>query len=84
MMRGYGYIADPKPSQLMTDRKTWMEQFNELIDFHYQVASQTTDEDIAKLRLSGWCPFVFGGFLPQYYSSWEIIHQKKLDSLIRK
>ena len=61
----YGYIADPKPSQLMTDRKTWMEQFNELIDFHYQVASQTTGEDIAKMRLSGWCPFVFGGFLPQ-------------------
>ena len=35
------------------------------MDFHFQVAAQTTDLDIAKLRLSGWTPFVFGGFLPQ-------------------
>ena len=61
----YGYIADPKPSQLASDRKAWKQKFDDLMDFHFQVAAQTTDLDIAKLRLSGWTPFVFGGFLPQ-------------------
>ena len=61
----YGYVADPAPMRLAVDRAEWLEKFNSLVDFHYQVAAQTMDTDIGKVRLSGWCPFVFGGFLPQ-------------------
>ena len=61
----YGYIADPTPKTLAGDRAEWLEKFNKLIDFHYQVVSQASGDDIAATRLSAWCPFVFGGFLPQ-------------------
>ena len=61
----YGYIADPTPSTLAGSRAEWLKKFNELIDFHYQIVSQGSGEDIATTRLSAWCPFVFGGFLPQ-------------------
>ena len=61
----YGYVADPTPEKLAGDRAAWLEKFNNLIDFHYQVGSQTSGNDIATTRLSAWCPFVFGGFLPQ-------------------
>ena len=61
----YGYVAEPTPEKLAGDRAAWLVQFNNLIDFHYQVASQASNVDIATTRLSAWCPFVFGGFLPQ-------------------
>ena len=61
----YGYIADPTPSTLAGDRAEWLEKFNALIDFHYLIVSQGSGDDIATTRLSAWCPFVFGGFLPQ-------------------
>ena len=61
----YGYIGDPTPTTLAGDRKEWLRKFNELIDFHYLVVSQGSGDDIATTRLSAWCPFVFGGFLPQ-------------------
>lgn len=61
----YGYIADPTPKTLAGDRAEWLTKFNNLIDFHYQVVSQASGDDIATTRLSAWCPFVFGGFLPQ-------------------
>lgn len=61
----YGYIADPKPDTLTYERKEWLKRFNTMNDFHYIVASQTTDVDLAKVRMGGWTPFVFGGFLPQ-------------------
>ena len=61
----YGYIADPTPEKLAGDRAAWLVQFNNLVDFHYQVISRGSGEDIGTVRVSSWCPFVFGGFLPQ-------------------
>tara|TARA_R100001377_G_scaffold42051_1_gene23716 strand:+ start:477 stop:1529 length:1053 start_codon:yes stop_codon:yes gene_type:complete len=61
----YGYVADPTPNKLAGDRAEWLEKFNNLVDFHYLVVSQASGDDIATTRLSAWCPFVFGGFLPQ-------------------
>ena len=61
----YGYIANPTPTTLTGDREAWLKKFNDLVDFHYQIVSRGSDEDIATIRISGWCPFKFGGFLPQ-------------------
>ena len=61
----YGYVADPTPTTLAGDRVAWKDKFDNLVDFHYQLVSKALDTDIATTRISAWCPFEFGGFLPQ-------------------
>lgn len=61
----YGYVAEPTPTTLAGDRVAWKEKFDNLVDFHYQLVSRASDTDIATTRMSAWCPFEFGGFLPQ-------------------
>ena len=61
----YGYIENPKPSELKADRKSWLEDFNKMKEKMIDIVAFGMDMDIAPVRDTIKSPFVFGGFLPQ-------------------
>ena len=61
----YGYIENPKPSQLKADRKAWLKDFKRMEEKMIDVISFGMDMSIGDVRKDLKCPFVFGGFLPQ-------------------
>ncbi len=61
----YGYIENPKPSELKADRKSWLEDFKKMKEKMIDIVAFGMDMDIAPVRDTIKSPFVFGGFLPQ-------------------
>ena len=61
----YGYIENPKPSELEADRKSWLEDFKRMEEKMIDVIAFGMDMNIGEVRMKLQSPFVFGGFLPQ-------------------
>ena len=61
----YGYIENPKPTELEADRKAWLEDFKKMEDKMIDIISFGMDMNVGEVRMNIFTPFVFGGFLPQ-------------------
>ena len=61
----YGYIENPKPSELEADRKSWLEDFKKMEEKMIDIVAFGMDMNIMSVREDIKSPFVFGGFLPQ-------------------
>ena len=61
----YGYIENPKPSELEADRKAWLEEFKKMKDKMVAIGAYGMNMNIGEVRDKMKSPFVFGGFLPQ-------------------
>ena len=61
----YGYIENPKPSELEADRKQWLEDFKALKVKMEDSCAFGMNMNIGEVRDKMKSPFVFGGFLPQ-------------------
>ena len=61
----YGYIENPKPSELEADRKSWLKDFKEMKEKMIEICAYGMDMNISTVRDTIKSPFVFGGFLPQ-------------------
>ena len=61
----YGYIENPKPTELQADRKLWLEDFKKMEEKMIDVVAFGMDMNIGEVRMKVQSPFVFGGFLPQ-------------------
>jgi hypothetical protein len=57
----YGYIEQPRPTTLASERKRWMRQFDNLGKFWQDLVESGSG---MRPPLEN-CPFIFGGFLPQ-------------------
>jgi hypothetical protein len=61
-----GFIPDPKPTTLKSQRKVWMKYFEKHQEMLIKIVAQTMgmSEDNVRAKQK-WNPFKFGGFLPQ-------------------
>jgi hypothetical protein len=61
-----GFIQDPKPTTLKSQRKTWMKYFDNHQEMLIKIVAWTMgiSEDSVR-KQQKWNPFKFGGFLPQ-------------------
>ena len=59
----YGYIENPKPTELQADRKKWLKDFELMNNKIRDIIAYSTGTDVSKVSYKS--PFVFGGFLPQ-------------------
>ena len=61
----YGYIENPKPTELEADRKAWLEDFKKMREKMVDIVTYGMETNIAEVRENIKSPFRFGGFLPQ-------------------